>query len=422
MKSKILFLLICIGLFLSSYSSSQKTCIVTGKVINRPQSTKFNLTKSFEDFRSQTAVTIPIKDGTFTFEINFNDVEAYTLAFDDELRKGSWRPITFFSTNGTIEMELYPIEEHDKNIVSGGKENERFFEFEIEKMDGLSEINKSVHDSINALIKNDKYDSQIMKDLHEKLKNTEKQEDKNKLYIQMKELYQSGEGLTPVAKKLNAQNDSIWKIVHAREFEYMKSNISIHNYYLLIQSILNTEHFPKNYDFNELSDLHQKYASKFENHTYTQYSSEILWRFTNMKPGGTFYDFTLPDLNGKPYKLSDEIKGKYAFIDIWAPWCGSCIAKGRAIKPVFEEYKNKGFTVLGVASKYYKEANVKKRLRKDKYPWVTLLDKPELDSRINEHYGIEKAGGGTILVDNTGKIVLVNPTAGEVREVLEANL
>ena len=78
--------------------------------------------------------------------------------------------------------------------------------------------------------------------------------------------------------------------------------------------------------------------------------------------------------------------------------------------------------MIGVASKYQGIADVEKQLEKDKYPWITLIDEPELDSKINQHYGTEMAGGGCFLIDKEGKIVLVNPSIKEVEEVLEANL
>lgn len=186
--------------------------------------------------------------------------------------------------------------------------------------------------------------------------------------------------------------------------------------------MLYTEDSPEIFNFDGLSALQKKYAAKFKNHPYTNYSDEVSWRFANMKPGGDFFDFKLPDLNGKKHSLSDEIKGKYAFIDIWAPWCGPCIAKSCEMKALFEDYKNKNFTVIGIASKYQEISDIEKLLEKDKYPWITLIDKPELDSRINEHYGIEMAGGGCVLVDKAGKIVLVNPSVEEVEKVLEINL
>jgi hypothetical protein len=43
-------------------------------------------------------------------------------------------------------------------------------------------------------------------------------------------------------------------------------------------------------------------------------------------------------------------------------------------------------------------------------------------NRINQHYGNEMAGGGCVLVDNNGKIVLVNPSVDDVKRALETNL
>ena len=212
------------------------------------------------------------------------------------------------------------------------------------------------------------------------------------------------------------------KNIQNKEIEYIKTNITIPNYYFLIQAMLNTVDNPDIHSFDELSSLQEEYSAKYKYHPYTKYSSEVIWRLINMKPGGDFFDFSLPDLNGKEYTLSKEIKGKYAFIDIWAPWCGPCIAKSREMKPLFEQYKNKGFTVIGVASKYQELSDVKSLLEKDKYPWITLIDRPELDSRINQHYGIEMAGGGCVLVDKTGKIVLINPSVEDVKRALETNL
>jgi thiol-disulfide isomerase/thioredoxin len=422
MKVKILLFLFCLSVVFPACTQKEKTCVITGKVISRPQSTQLRLIKAFVDYRSQSAVLIPIIDSTFTYEIKFKDIEAYKLVFQEEFSQGNMLAITFFTTNGTINMELYPRVESKKNIISGGKENKEFVEYQKNKNDEMDKKSKPIIDSIKILQAKDEYDSQIMKDLNKRLENTEKKEDRFKIYTQINKLYQSGEGLSPAAKKLDAQYVSLLKTIHDKEVEFTKENIAIPNYYTLIQAILSTEGAPEISDFDELSSIQKKYAAKFKNHPYTQYSNEVSWRLANMKPGGDFFNFNLPDLNGREYTLSKEIKGKYAFIDIWAPWCGPCIAKSREMIPLFETYKNKEFTVIGIASKYQELSDVEKLLEKDKYPWITLIDKPELDSRIIEHYGIEMAGGLCVLVDKAGKIVLVNPSVEEVAKVLEVNL
>ena len=37
--------------------------------------------------------------------------------------------------------------------------------------------------------------------------------------------------------------------------------------------------------------------------------------------GQTAPDFTLPDVDGKPFTLS-SLRGKYVLVDFWASWCG----------------------------------------------------------------------------------------------------
>jgi peroxiredoxin len=59
-------------------------------------------------------------------------------------------------------------------------------------------------------------------------------------------------------------------------------------------------------------------------------------------------DFTLPDLKGKPFKLS-SLKGKTVLLDFWATWCGPCIDDIPTLKSLQAKYKEKGLVVLGVS-------------------------------------------------------------------------
>ncbi len=60
------------------------------------------------------------------------------------------------------------------------------------------------------------------------------------------------------------------------------------------------------------------------------------------------YDFTLPDINGKPVTLS-KIKGMI-ILDFWATWCGPCKAEIPYLQKLYDKYKDKGLTVIGVTS------------------------------------------------------------------------
>ena len=67
------------------------------------------------------------------------------------------------------------------------------------------------------------------------------------------------------------------------------------------------------------------------------------------QPGSKFADFEI-EYDGVMHRLSDVVgKGQYVLVDFWASWCGPCIRQTAVIKDLYNEYKDKGLKVLGVA-------------------------------------------------------------------------
>ena len=66
--------------------------------------------------------------------------------------------------------------------------------------------------------------------------------------------------------------------------------------------------------------------------------------------GKPFQDFTVTDIDGNTFTLSEALKDHEAvLINFWATWCGPCRSEFPAINKVYEEYKDKvAFIALSI--------------------------------------------------------------------------
>jgi peroxiredoxin len=59
-------------------------------------------------------------------------------------------------------------------------------------------------------------------------------------------------------------------------------------------------------------------------------------------------DFSLSDLNDKPYRLSD-FRGKVVFLNFWATWCKPCREEMPSMEVLYKNFEKDGLVVLAVS-------------------------------------------------------------------------
>jgi peroxiredoxin len=113
-------------------------------------------------------------------------------------------------------------------------------------------------------------------------------------------------------------------------------------------------------------------------------------------------DFTQNDVDGKPVKFS-SFKGKYVLLDFWASWCKPCRMENPNVVKVYNQFKNKNFTIVGVSLDQSKDAWVK-AIQADKLTWNHVSDLQQWNNAAAQMYHIQSIPGN-FLIDPNGKIV-----------------
>ncbi|MBO9617560.1 MAG: AhpC/TSA family protein [Niabella sp.] len=113
-------------------------------------------------------------------------------------------------------------------------------------------------------------------------------------------------------------------------------------------------------------------------------------------------DFTQKDAAGKDISLA-QFRGKYVLVDFWASWCGPCRRENPNVVKMYNKYKGKNFTVLGVSLDEEKDA-WQQAIKKDGLVWTHVSDLKGWENAVAQQYRIT-AIPRNFLIGPDGKIL-----------------
>ena len=164
-------------------------------------------------------------------------------------------------------------------------------------------------------------------------------------------------------------------------------------------------------------DIKEDFVNSFPNASSVESINASYAKWELLKKGKKAPNFEYEALNGEKVSLS-SLKGSVVYVDVWATWCGPCIAEFPSYKALKKRLKD---------AKDVKWLYVSVDDAKDKEKWVKFLAKNELDgiqlfsgsgweTEITELYQI-RGIPRYILVDKEGNIHSANaprPSSGDL--------
>ena len=379
------------------------------------------------EFYDDPRYHVKAKGGRFTYDIETDCPRLYKVVIRKPRNDGNYEG-SFLTENGTVKVTLYA--DQAPKVISDGTEGRmyqvldsiedaRFWEpideidDKIENPDRLKEFYDagflSTFAEAERMNKEEMphaYVDSLRKVLNQYYKNPRSQYTEAGWILQQRRDSLSN-AISPFRVAYYTEHPMLWALYDTKE-ALVRLNLAFA--------------FP-NFDPSKyepyLTLYHEKLSTLYPGHPVHQQiaSAEAAYR---LQPGKPYMDYTVRNVDGQLVPISSLIKGKVALIDLWASWCGSCRKHSKAMIPVYERYKDKGFTVIAIAREKKREY-MEKAMQVDGYPWPSLLELND-ENQVWRKNGADNAGGRMFLIDRDGTILSTSTDAEELEPLIKKAL
>ena len=405
MKSILIYLFSLSIFFVSSCGRDPNKITIEGSVTN-PVSDE--LVFNFTDTSYETRVDA---NGDFKITLNQDSAQYVTLLHGERTRM-------FIKPGDNIEIH-FDTKEFDETMTYNNSPESSFLAYKLISAEEKDFYGESLYlaDEVSYELELEKYKTNLMQRL-DRFENG---------YFKRTEEKGINASIERYLKRKKSFSD---RTEEERLYLWETSKLSKeYNFYDLLSTLNNTE-----FDEN-LIEYENKMKSALEPlKKLNEYEKELVkitkivasWRerkddYDNMPNDGDMsIDFSYPNIAGEMISLS-SFRGRLVYIDVWATWCGPCIAELPSLERLQKDYENMDIVFLSVS------------VDTDKKAWEKMLTEDQLDgvqlwadgwSQITKSYaifGIPRF----ILVDRSGELIAVDaprPSSNEIRSMIDEKI
>ena len=396
-----------------NYRPKGITTHISGTITGRPSASWMVLYPVGEDIRVNKSIILPVDNGHFEYDLITSDTLSYEITPAIDILHSYAISYRFITEGDTVSINISGQDTPPFEAIEGGPLTKRLLDFyglkgKLYNCDEMEEYRRLRNERLF-------YVSEFY-NLSDRIGALELGlPERDSLMKIQRELINNPEGLSAAGKKAQANVDSLNALGKELTYRRLRTDTTLAGLAFLEYYFLHAME-PSESD-TILAIYRDVYASRFPDHPY---SIAINQHLSNEKAevGCHYPDFTAPDLQGNLHRLSDHIKGKYAVIDLWASWCGPCRRHSKELIEVYEKWKDKGFTVVGIARENGDTKAMENAVAKDGYPWLNLVELNDA-GQIWNRYLAGNGGGKILFVDPDGKILLINKEISEIASMLE---
>jgi len=173
-----------------------------------------------------------------------------------------------------------------------------------------------------------------------------------------------------------------------------------------------------------IDEMLADFESKNPNTYFTKKLARVLSPWKNLKKGMPAPNFSGFAPDGEKILLSD-LKGKRVYVDVWATWCGPCVAEIPSLKKLETTFHPAGVEFLSISiDEEFDKQFWLDYIKDHNLGGIQLLADGAWKADVMKNYNI-RGIPRFLLIDETGKIVSANaprPSSEEVVALIESNL